>query len=748
MLTVLTAVYYTCLRHLPFAHSQPPAFDAGAGHRGAADDGGGGRGGDDVAVDVSLSEEETDALPGAESNLVFSQYASQVVDFSSQYGSEGSLSYTMGNLAGPPSVFPAHGDVTQAAVPRTYGRWWQRGAAPPARAPPAFRARDFVEVAFARAVRPSSVGVLEVYNPGTVVRILARESGAGADGKGPRWATLWSGPPRLLGANRSREFCPRIRRPGFATELLRLELDCSLCDYYTELDAVVLRGVAATATATGPPHRPVGRAEERAGRGRGGSNGDDAEADDDADDDDDVDDDDDYDDDDDDGDDDDDNDGGDVNGDHEDDGDGGGGDGGCGGDGWKVNEKMPQATRSSEAGSGNGYFDLLPYELIQLILSHVPLRDLCRLCRTCRLLRAHAEDPAQYQRLDLRPYWPSVGDAQLQALAPRCTHTQALGLSWAGGRGLVTVGGFVRFLEGCGRGLLRLELSCCEFVTEESVGAIARCCPALRALDLSCCRDTAAATTATTAAGAGAAGAAGAGTLQPASTFRPLASLHELRHLNLYRTGVDEEVLSDIIGACPQLQTLNIGSCVQVESGDDVLVALARSCPRLEALDAWRLHGVTHVGLVELVVSCTHLQELDLGWCSGLQSGTGVFQLLARSLPALRRLYLTANRTVGDHDLAALARHCPRLQQLDILGTRMVSASALWELLWSCRDLRLLDVSFCSRVDARLVGELRARYPAVAIKRSDCQRNLPARRHRLPARRHRLAIRRRNLPAH
>ncbi|XP_075909367.1 F-box/LRR-repeat protein 4 isoform X2 [Petromyzon marinus] len=621
MLTALTAVYYTCLRHLPFAHSQPPAFDAGAGHRGAADDGGGGGGGgrggrgggedDDPAVDVSLSEEETDALPGAESNLVFSQYASQVVDFSSQYGSEGSLSYTMGNLAGPPSVFPAHGDVTQAAVPRTYGRWWQRGgggggtaAAPPVRAPPTFRARDFVEVAFPRAVRPCSVGVLEVYNPGAVVRILARESGAGADGKGPRWATLWSGPPKLLGANRSREFCPRIRRPGFATELLRLELDCSLCEYYTELDAVVLRGAAAAAAAApsaaaGPPHRPVGRAEDRDGHGREGSDDDDADDDADDDDDDDVDDDD--------GDDDDDDDGDDVNGDGGDDGDGGGGgdgggDGGCGGGGWKVNEKMPQATSSSEPGSGNGYFDLLPYELIQLILSHVPLRDLCRLCRTCRLLRAHAEDPAQYSHLDLRPYWPSVGDAQLQALAPRCTHTQALGLSWTGGRGLVTVGGFVRFLEGCGRGLLRLELSCCEFVTEESVGAIARCCPALRALDLSCCRATAAATTAASAT------AAGAGTPQPASTFRSLASLHDLRHLNLYRTGVDEEVLSEIIGACPQLQTLNIGSCVQVENGDDVLVALARSCPRLEGVDAWRLHGVTHVGLMELVMSCPHLQ--------------------------------------------------------------------------------------------------------------------------------------------
>lgn len=62
------------------------------------------------------------------------------------------------------------------------------------------------------------------------------------------------------------------------------------------------------------------------------------------------------------------------------------------------------------------------------------------------------------------------------------------------------------------------------------------------------------------------------------------------------------------------------------------------------------------------------LEELDLGWCPTLQSSTGCFQHLARSLPRLQKLFLTANRTVCDSDIEELAANCPSLQHLDILG--------------------------------------------------------------------------------
>ena len=48
-------------------------------------------------------------------------YAKEVLDFSSHYGSENSMSYTMWNLAGVPNVYPSSGDFTQTAVFRAYG---------------------------------------------------------------------------------------------------------------------------------------------------------------------------------------------------------------------------------------------------------------------------------------------------------------------------------------------------------------------------------------------------------------------------------------------------------------------------------------------------------------------------------------------------------------------------------------------------------------------------------------------------
>ena len=57
-----------------------------------------------------MSENEVDE------SQIFSQYSDAVQDFSSQYGSETSISYTVPNLAGQASVYPSYGDFTQACV--------------------------------------------------------------------------------------------------------------------------------------------------------------------------------------------------------------------------------------------------------------------------------------------------------------------------------------------------------------------------------------------------------------------------------------------------------------------------------------------------------------------------------------------------------------------------------------------------------------------------------------------------------
>ncbi|XP_052571993.1 F-box/LRR-repeat protein 4 isoform X3 [Peromyscus californicus insignis] len=569
------------------------------------------------------------------------QYAKKVVDFSSHYGSENSMSYTMWNLAGVPNVFPSSGDFTQTAVFRTYGTWWDQcpsASLPFRRTPSNFQSQDYVELTFEEQVYPTAVHVLETYHPGAVIRILACSANPYSPNPPAevRWEILWSERPTKVNASQARQFKPCIKQINFPTNLIRLEVNSSLLDYYTELDAVVLHGTK---------DKPLLSLQTSLVDMNDLEDDDYEEKDD------------------------------------------------CGMDG--LNKKFSSAALGD--GPNNGYFDKLPYELIQLILSHLSLPDLCRLAQTCRLLHQHCCDPLQYLHLNLQPYWAKLDDASLEFLQARCALVQWLNLSWTGNRGFISVSGFSRFLKVCGSELVRLELSCSHFLNETCLEVISEMCPNLQDLNLSSCDKL------------------------PPQAFGHIAKLCSLKRLILYRTKVEQTALLSILNFCAELQHLSLGSCVMIEDYDVIASMIGAKCKNLRTLDLWRCKNITENGIAELASGCVLLEELDLGWCPTLQSSTGCFARLARQLPNLQKLFLTANRSVCDTDIEELASNCTRLQQLDILGTRMVSPASLRKLLESCKDLSLLDVSFCSQIDNRAVLELNASFPKVFIKQSFTQ---------------------------
>lgn len=69
-------------------------------------------------AEVRLSMIESSLQDEEESNEItfIEQYVQDVVDFSSQYGSDISISYTAYNITGKPSKFPDYGDFPQAFV--------------------------------------------------------------------------------------------------------------------------------------------------------------------------------------------------------------------------------------------------------------------------------------------------------------------------------------------------------------------------------------------------------------------------------------------------------------------------------------------------------------------------------------------------------------------------------------------------------------------------------------------------------
>ena len=144
-----------------------------------------------VRSNEDLSDEDI------EPSLLLEQYASQVLDFSTQYGSDRSFSYTAANCLGVPSKFPNYGDFPQTFVLRQYGKWLDlspggvfstriRGNSSKK------SSKEFIDLRFEHSVFVHGVYVYETLNPGSIIAIWA------GDCKG-RWKKLWSGSPVRIG---------------------------------------------------------------------------------------------------------------------------------------------------------------------------------------------------------------------------------------------------------------------------------------------------------------------------------------------------------------------------------------------------------------------------------------------------------------------------------------------------------------------------------------------------------------------
>lgn len=141
---------------------------------------------------------------------------------------------------------------------------------------------------------------------------------------------------------------------------------------------------------------------------------------------------------------------------------------------------------------------------------------------------------------------------------------------------------------------------------------------------------------------------------------------------------------------------------------------------------SWNLtcgHDATHTTrryasdatVLEIARKCPLLEELDLGWCSTIKASI-IVRDLARC--PLKKLFLTANRSVDDECLHILANSCPTLEQIDVLGSKGVTAIGVNALLLGCPGLIFIDLSFCANVESAQLEQWRDLYPNLTIKRS------------------------------
>ena len=260
-----------------------------------------------------------------------------------------------------------------------------------------------------------------------------------------------------------------------------------------------------------------------------------------------------------------------------------------------------------------------------------------------------------------------------------------------GAGGQISESVFHEFIFNCGATLEILRLSCCRFITGETIEIISNTTSKnLIELDLQACIHL------------------------DATAFLPIKSLTKLRKLDLYRCNISDEVLVEILQHCVEMEFLNLGA-THVQNMDSVAIQLGETCHSLKAVDLWR-SNLTGSGLSALC-ECKELLDIDLGWSHVLRDLSTIGQL-TRSCRKLRKLFLTTCRESDPVLMESIALNLPNLEQLDLLGSSSLTIDCIEYLFKRCKKLAFIDISFCRNFTTDVVDTLRKTYTHIEIKRS------------------------------
>lgn len=151
----------------------------------------------------------------------------------------------------------------------------------------------------------------------------------------------------------------------------------------------------------------------------------------------------------------------------------------------------------------------------------------------------------------------------------------------------------------------------------------------------------------------------------------------------------------ELLATLPQLRNLNLTSCNQIT---DTGLGYLRNHPQLRNLNLTRCHQITDTGFTHLA-TLTQLQDLRLGWCERFtDAGLG----LLATLTQLRNLHLRMCDQITGEGFAHL-RNLPQLQGLDLYGcdqitsegfTHLAALSQLRHLILDCSQITDTELAY------------------------------------------------------
>lgn len=150
-----------------------------------------------------------------------------------------------------------------------------------------------------------------------------------------------------------------------------------------------------------------------------------------------------------------------------------------------LENDLKEFIRESQETRDQILLENIPGEILLKIFSYLDLRSLFKVTQTCRKLYEVGTDPTLYRELNFRPYWNVVNDSVLSTVAQRATKLRKLDLSWCGLFNSITAIKFKEFIRKCGGPQLQvLRLNSCQFVTPSCMEVVGQVCHNLQELSL------------------------------------------------------------------------------------------------------------------------------------------------------------------------------------------------------------------------------------------------------------------------
>uniref|UniRef100_A0A1I8PUZ4 F-box domain-containing protein n=1 Tax=Stomoxys calcitrans TaxID=35570 RepID=A0A1I8PUZ4_STOCA len=570
------------------------------------------------------------------------QYAHSVLDFSSQYGIDLSISYTAPNITGRPSKYPDYGDFPQTFAMRTYGIWWDKAPSHlkeiHPQSLPAVHSEDFIVLYFEDYVIPEEIAIFETFNPGAIVRIWAYTITKA-------WVCLWDDAEfykrPAYTANKARRFSPPLKKIHLPTKTIRLEFNHQRLHYYTEIDAVLLGGRkfnmsnlqnlldfqerqrkgSILCKLQNMKFRPVCQDNYQTRLQHFL--------------------------------------------DHD------------------LNKFMSavsdvqikqinnnDSTRVSHVGLKD-----MPFDIVLKIFSYLDLISLFRVGQVSRFFYDVSNHPLLYSELNLKPYWHLASTELLSTLAKRATVLKKLDMSWCGCTiQTVSPTEFKKFIQQRGDTLTHLRLNSSKFLNSSCIETLGIVCDNLKELSLRNCSLS-----------------------PPLLNFSCLANLKNLERLDLFQTVIEQDLLLTMLESNPKLKHLNLAFCNVAVNMDDVALHVSEYNKNLVSLDMWKAHFLSAQGVLALS-KCHDLEEVDFGWCLREATLGDSLKEFLMKCPKLKKLFLAAVRGLTDRDLEDIANLCPNLEQLDLMGVLGISKERYQDILQKCKKLELMDLSFCDNI--------------------------------------------------